>query len=96
MPSKPLRVTSRLNGRAYAAAGQASGFSYQADLLKDPDKGQGPSPDEVAELRRTTDLALRVTKQTRSMLAMVVTERHLCWSHYVKLSFLGIYLRVFK
>ncbi len=51
---------------------------YQADLLKDLDKGQGLSPDKVAELRRTTDLALRATKQTatamdRSMAAMVVT-----------------------
>ncbi len=56
--------------------------AYQADLLKDLDKGQGLSPDEVAELRRTTDLALRATKQAatamgRSMAAMVVTERHL-------------------
>ncbi len=56
--------------------------AYQADLLKDLDKGQGLSPDEVAELRRTTDLALRATKQAatamgRSMAAMVVTKRHL-------------------
>ncbi len=56
--------------------------AYQADLLKDLDKGQGLSPDEVAELRRTTDLALRATKQAttamgRSMEAMVVTERHM-------------------
>ncbi len=56
--------------------------AYQADLLKDLDNGQGLSPDEVAELRRTTDLALRATKQaatamSRSMAAMVVTERHL-------------------
>ncbi len=55
---------------------------YQADLLKDLDKGQGLSPDEVAELRHTTDLALRATKQAstamgRSMAAMVVMERHL-------------------
>ncbi len=40
------------------------------------------SPDEVAELRRTTDLALCATKQAstamgRSMAAMVVVERHL-------------------
>ncbi len=54
--------------------------AYQADLLKDLDSGQGLSPDEVAELRRTTDLALRATKQAasamgRSMAAMVVTER---------------------
>ncbi len=56
--------------------------AYQADLLKDLDNGQGLSPDEVAELRRTTDLALRATKQAatamgRSMAAMVVMERHL-------------------
>ncbi len=56
--------------------------AYQADLLKDLDKGQGLSPDEVAELRHTTDLALRATKQAttamgRSMVAMVVTERYL-------------------
>ncbi len=54
--------------------------AYQADLLKDLDNGQGLSPDEVAELRRTTDLAHRATKQAatamgRSMAAMVVTER---------------------
>ncbi len=57
--------------------------AYQGDLLKDrKDNGQGLSPNEVAELRRTTDLALRATKQAatamgRSMAAMVVTERHL-------------------
>ncbi len=86
----PCHLTSRLNGKAYAAAGQAVASlhtmtvlqAYQADLLKDLDKGQGLSPDEVAELRRTTDLALRATKQAatamgRSMAAMVVTERHL-------------------
>ncbi len=90
LPSRPLQATSRLNGRAYAAAGQAVASlhtmavlqAYQADLLKDLDSGQGLSPDEVAELRRTTDLALRATKQAasamgRSMAAMVVTERHL-------------------
>ncbi|KAI2647600.1 Serine/threonine-protein kinase MEC1 [Labeo rohita] len=62
LPSIPLQVTSRLNGKAYAAAGQAVGAlhtmavlqAYQADLLKDLDKGQGLSPDEVSELRRTT------------------------------------------
>ncbi len=90
LPSMPLQATSRLNGRAYAAAGQAVASlhtmavlqAYQADLLKDLDNGQGLSPDEVAELRRTTDLALCATKQAatamgRSMAAMVVTERHL-------------------
>ncbi len=86
LPCKPIQDTSRLNGRAYAAAGQAVASlhtmavlqAYQADLLKDLDKGQSLSPDKVAELRRTTDLALRATKQAatamdRSMAAMVVT-----------------------
>ncbi len=90
LPSKPLQETSRLNGRAYAAAGQAVASlhtmvvlqAYQGDLLKDLDKGQGLSLDEVAELRRTTDLAFRATKQAatamgRYMAAMVVTEIHL-------------------
>ncbi len=56
--------------------------AYQADLLKDLDQGQGLPPEAVTELRRTTDLSLRATKQTaaaigRSMAAMVATERHL-------------------
>ncbi len=58
LPSMPVQATSRLNGRAYAAAGQAVASLhtmavlqvYQADLLKDLDSGQGLSPDEVAEL----------------------------------------------
>ncbi len=49
LPSKPLQK--------YAAAGQAVASlhtmavlqAYQSDLLKDLDKGQGLSPDEVAE-----------------------------------------------
>ncbi len=49
LPSMPLQATSRLNGRAYAAAGQAVASlhtmavlqAYQADLLKDLDNGQG-------------------------------------------------------
>ncbi len=90
LPFKPLQDTSRLNGRAYAAAGQAVASlhtmavlqAFQADLLKDLYNGQGLSPVEVAELLRTNDLALRATKQAatamgRSMAAMVVTERHL-------------------
>ncbi|KAL0157252.1 hypothetical protein M9458_048498 [Cirrhinus mrigala] len=98
LPSEPLQRTSCLNGRAYAAAGQAVASlhmmvvlqAYQADLLKDLNKGQGLSPDEVAELRCTTDLAIRATKQAataigRSMAAMVVTERHL----WVNLADLG-------
>ncbi|XP_016110664.1 kinesin heavy chain-like [Sinocyclocheilus grahami] len=61
--------------------------AYQAYLLKDLDKGEGLSPDQVAVLHRTTDLALRATKQAasamgRSMAAMVVTERHLWGKPY--------------
>ncbi len=90
LPSKALKDTSRLNGRAYVAAGQAGAAlhtmsvlqAYQADLLKDLDQGQGLPPEAVTELRRTTDLALRATKQRaavigRSMAAMVATERYL-------------------
>ncbi|CAM4467978.1 unnamed protein product [Leuciscus chuanchicus] len=90
LPSKPLKTSSRLNGRANTAAGQAGAAlhtlavlqAYQADLLRDLDQGTGLSPEAVTELCRTTDLALRATKQSaaaigRSMAAMVVTERHL-------------------
>lgn len=70
LPSKPLKETSHLNGRAYTAAGQAGAAlhtmsvlqAYQAELLKDVDQGQGLSPEAEAELRHTTDLALRATK----------------------------------
>lgn len=56
--------------------------AYQADLLKDLDQGQGLFPEVVDELRHTTDLTLRATKQTvavisRSMAAMVAMKRHL-------------------
>ncbi len=77
LPSKPLQDTSCLNGRAYAAPGQVVASlhtmtvlqAYQADLLKDLDKGQGLSPDEVAELCRTMDLALHATKQDTTAMA---------------------------
>jgi len=56
--------------------------SYQADLLKGLDWGQGLSPEAVADLRRTTDLALRANKPPdsaigRSMAAMVATMSYL-------------------
>lgn len=65
LPSRHLQVKC-LNGKAYATAGQAVASlhtmailqAYQADVLKDLHKGQGLSPDEVARLRRTTDLDL--------------------------------------
>lgn len=83
LQSKPLQVTSKLNGRAYAAAGQAGGAfhsvavlkAYQANLLIDLDVSKGLSPEVV------TDLAIRGSKQTaaigRAMAAMVFIERHL-------------------
>lgn len=87
LPTKPLRETPRLNGRAYASAGQAGAAlrtvavlqAYQADLLKDLDQGQGLLSEPVAELRHTTDLALRTTKQTAAMIgrSMVATDSHL-------------------
>ncbi len=90
LPTKPCRVTSSLVGRAYIAAGRAGAClhtmalmqAYQADFLKDLDEGEGPTPGDLAELRRAADLSLRVTKETaraigRSMAAMVATERHL-------------------
>ncbi|KAL0176981.1 hypothetical protein M9458_029311, partial [Cirrhinus mrigala] len=95
LPSEPLQRTSSLNGRAYVAAGQAVASlhtmavlqAYQADLLKDLDKGQGLSSEEVAELDCTTDLATKqaATAMGRAMAAMVVTERHL----WVNLADLG-------
>lgn len=69
--------------KAYEAVCQTGGAlhtmtvlqAYQADLLRDMDQGQVLSPKVVAELRHTTDLALRAPKQT--MMAMLITERHL-------------------
>ncbi|KAI2644108.1 Polyketide synthase-nonribosomal peptide synthetase hybrid himA [Labeo rohita] len=52
------------------------------EIEKDLVKGQGFPPDEVAELHRTTDLALRAAKQATTHMGrvtgtLVVTERHL-------------------
>ncbi len=90
LPSKPLRTTSALVGKGYAAAGQAGAClhtmsvlqAYQADLLKELDEGEQIKSDDIVELRRTADLALRATKETaraigRSMAALVAAERHL-------------------
>lgn len=90
LPSKPLRTTSALVGKGYAAAGQAGAClhtmavlqAYQADLLKELDEGEEIKSDDITELRRTADLSLRATKETaraigRSMAAMVAAERHL-------------------
>ncbi len=44
----------------------------QADLLKELDVGEQFNSDDISELRRTADLALRTT-----MAALVAAERHL-------------------
>ncbi len=76
--------------KGHTAAGQAGAClhtmavlqAYQADLLKELDEGEQISSSDVGELRRTTDLALRATKETahaigQSMAALVAVERHL-------------------
>ncbi len=90
LPNKPLRITSALVRKAFSAAGQAAAClhtmsllqAYHAELLTDLDKGEGISPNTVCKLRRATDLSLRVAKEmaksiSRSMAALVATERHL-------------------
>ncbi len=56
--------------------------AYQADLLKELDEGEEIKSENVQELRRTTDLSLRATKETakaigQSMAALVAAERQL-------------------
>ncbi len=72
LPTKPLRTTLVLVAKGYAAAGQAGVFlhavavlqAYQADLLKELDEEEDLNSDDISELRRTTDLSLRATKET--------------------------------
>ncbi|XP_056104257.1 uncharacterized protein si:ch211-79h18.2 [Rhinichthys klamathensis goyatoka] len=72
LPTKPLKNTSLLVGKAYSASGQAAAClhtmailqAYQADLLRDMDNCEEVSADAIRELRRTTDLSLRATKET--------------------------------
>ncbi|ROL54789.1 hypothetical protein DPX16_23773 [Anabarilius grahami] len=89
-PTKPLKTTSALVGKAYSAVGQAAAClhmmaimqAYQADLLKDLGDSEEVGADFIHELRQSTDLVLRATKETvksigRSMAALVATEHHL-------------------
>ncbi|XP_067278254.1 uncharacterized protein [Pseudorasbora parva] len=89
LPTRPLKTTSALVGKAYSAAGQAAAClhtmaivqAYQADLLRDLDSSDAVGGDIITELRSSADLALRATKETarcvgRSMAALVAT-RHL-------------------
>lgn len=90
LPTKALKVTSSLVGKAYSAAGQAAAClhtmsimqTYHADLLKDLGEHQEIEAGAINELRSTADLALRATRETarcvgRSMAALVATERYL-------------------
>ncbi len=90
LPTKPVRTTSALVGKAYSATGQAAAClqtmlllqAYKAVLLADLDEGKGIGPNAVCELRRVTDLSLWDTKEMaksigRSMAALVATERHI-------------------
>ncbi|XP_016319979.1 uncharacterized protein LOC107671579, partial [Sinocyclocheilus anshuiensis] len=64
LPSKPCRITSSLIRKSYMAAGQAAATlhsmgvlqAYQAELLKELDKGEGLTPEAVKELKRAADL----------------------------------------
>ncbi len=90
LPTKPCRTTSAFIGKSYITAVQAGMAlhtmailqAYQADVLKEMDKGAGLTPEAVKEMRRAADLALRATKHTahavgRSMAGSVAAERHL-------------------
>lgn len=69
LPTKPIRTTSALVGKAYSAAGQAVAClhtmsilqAYQVGLLKDIDEGEEVSRNDFVELR--TDLSLCATKE---------------------------------
>ncbi len=66
LPTKPVRTTSALVGKAYSVTDQAVAClhtmsllqAYQADLLADLDEGEGIGPDTVCELRWAKDLAI--------------------------------------
>ncbi len=72
LPTKPLRTSSSLVGKAYMAAGQAGAClhtmsvlqAYQADLLKEMDEGEDIKNDDIAELHRATDISLRGHRKT--------------------------------
>lgn len=64
LPTKPCRTTSGLVGKAYMEASRAGASLhtmaimqvYQADLLRDFDKGKGVGSEDIKVLRRSTDL----------------------------------------
>ncbi len=98
LPTKPVRITSALVGKACSAAGQAAAClhtmsllqAYQAELLTDLDEGKSISPNTVCKLCCATDLSLRATKETAksigwSMAALVTTQFKLCLMNYEKM-----------
>lgn len=51
--------------------------AYQADLLRDLDKGERVEPDDIKELRWAADLSLRVTRSSTLRDTSVSSERTL-------------------
>ncbi len=101
LPTKPCRTTSALIEKSYITAGQAGMAlhtmailqSFQVDVLKEMNEGDGLTPEAVKELRKATDLALRATKHTaraegRSMAGSVAAEHHL-WLNLTEISWEG-------
>ncbi|KAF4102527.1 hypothetical protein G5714_017327 [Onychostoma macrolepis] len=86
LPSKPCHFTSRLVGKAYAAAGQAGGTlhtisvlqAYQADLLRDADAAGGVAPVEIEELRRSSVVHTIETINNSSFLPGVRLGYYIC------------------
>ncbi|XDV15003.1 hypothetical protein PO909_015157 [Leuciscus waleckii] len=83
LPSKPCCMTSGSVGRAYMAAGRAGASlhtmailqAYQADLLRNLDEGKGPTPDDIAELRRATDLSKKEAKKQSAAFRQYIPRR---------------------
>ncbi|MGL5072061.1 MAG: hypothetical protein ACRC61_12460 [Aeromonas salmonicida] len=72
LPSRPIRATLTLQGKAYKAAGQAAACmhtmavlqAYRADLLGDLDGGSVVDLEAVSVFPWATDLTLRATMET--------------------------------
>ena len=90
LPTRVARHQAQLAEKAYLAAGQAACTTntaallqrYQAKLLTELALSLGEDHPSVAELRRATDLSLRLTRCTsqalgRMMGAAVATQRSL-------------------
>ncbi len=78
LPTKLLRTTSGLVGKAFMAVGQTGAclhttavlLAYQADLLRDLDEGERIGSDDIRELQRAADLSLQATKERPELLVI--------------------------